>query len=91
MSRRIPALTANDVIRALKRAGFYERRQSGSHIILRKDGLLRPVPIPRHPGDLHRRLLLEIIREAGLTPDEFLDLLYHSAGQHSSGFLPARV
>ena len=75
MSDRIPALTANDVIRALKRAGFYERRQTGSHVILRKEGLLRPVPVPKHAGDLPRRLLLDIIKEAGLTPEEFLDLL----------------
>jgi predicted RNA binding protein YcfA (HicA-like mRNA interferase family) len=75
MSRRLPALTANEVIRALMRAGFYERRQTGSHVILRKEGLLRPVPIPKHSGDLPRRLLLEIIKEAGLTRDEFVNLL----------------
>ena len=75
MSKRIRALTAKQVIRALERAGFYERRQTGSHVILRKDGLPRPVPIPKHRGDLPRKLLLEIIKEAGLTQDEFLELL----------------
>ena len=75
MSKRIPALTAKEVITTLKRAGFYERRQTGSHVILRKEGLLRPVPVPNHPGDLPRRVLLDIIKEAGLTQEEFLELL----------------
>lgn len=75
MSKRIPALTANQVIRALERAGFYERRQTGSHVILRKEGLSRPVPIPKHRGALPRKLLLEILKEAGLRQDEFLELL----------------
>jgi predicted RNA binding protein YcfA (HicA-like mRNA interferase family) len=75
MPKRLPALTADEVIRALKRAGFYERRQTGSHVILRKEGLRRPVPIPKHRGDLPRPLLLEIIKEAGLTQEEFLELL----------------
>ncbi len=75
MSQRLPALRASQVIRALKRAGFYERRQTGAHIILRKEGLPRPVPVPMHPGTLPRPLLIEIIKEAGLTPEEFLALL----------------
>ncbi len=75
MSRRLPALKPNEVIRALKRAGFYERRQTASHVILRKDGLPRPVPVPIHSKDIPRPLLAEIIKEAGLTQKEFLDLL----------------
>lgn len=75
MSKRLPALKANQVIRALKRAGFYERRQTGSLVILRKEGLSRPVPVPIHSGTLPRELLAEIIKEAGLTQEEFLDLL----------------
>jgi predicted RNA binding protein YcfA (HicA-like mRNA interferase family) len=75
MSKRLPPLRAGKVIRALKRAGFYERRQTGSHVILRKEGLPRPVPVPIHSGTLPRELLAEIIKEAGLTQEEFLDLL----------------
>lgn len=75
MSKRLPALKATEVIRALKRAGFYERRQTGSHVILRKDGLARPVPVPIHSGTLPRQLVAEIIKEAGLTPEEFIALL----------------
>jgi predicted RNA binding protein YcfA (HicA-like mRNA interferase family) len=34
MSRRLPALTAKQVIRALERAGFFIERSSGSHHLL---------------------------------------------------------
>lgn len=74
MARRIPALNSNRVVRAPERAGFYERRQTGSHVIMMKEGLNRPVPVPKHPGDLPRKLVLEIIKEAQLTVEEFLDL-----------------
>jgi len=47
-------------------------RQRGSHTILVKDE--RAVPIPRH-DQIKRGLLLEIIAEAGLTREEFLELL----------------
>jgi hypothetical protein len=42
---------------------------------MRKEDLLRPVPIPMHSGDLPRRVWLDIIKEAGLTQEEFLGLL----------------
>ena len=40
-----------------------------------KEGLPRPVPVPRHARELKRNLLLAIIKEAGLSTDEFLKYL----------------
>ncbi|HBB56421.1 TPA: hypothetical protein DCZ57_00060 [Patescibacteria group bacterium] len=70
---RIPSLL---VIRALKRAGFYEFHQSGSHIQLRSfsNSNLR-VTIPFHRKDLAPKTLKSIIQQAGLTVDEFIELL----------------
>lgn len=70
---RIPALL---VIRALKRARFYEYHQSGSHIQLRhlEKSELR-VTIPFHRKDLTPKTLKTIIKQAGLTVDEFIKLL----------------
>ncbi|MBI4672843.1 MAG: type II toxin-antitoxin system HicA family toxin [Chloroflexi bacterium] len=75
MAQRLPSLNSKQVIRALERAGFYQRRQTGSHLILRKEGLERPTPVPIHSGDIPRKLVLQIIKEAGLTVEEFLELL----------------
>ena len=70
---RIPSLLA---IRALKRARFYEFHQSGSHIQLRHlDNPSLRVTIPFHRKDLAPKTLKSIIKQAGLTVDEFIELL----------------
>jgi len=70
---RLPALTSRDLIRALERAGFQEHRQRGSHKIFKKD-LLR-VTVPVHSGDLKKGTVHSILEQAGLTVEEFLQLL----------------
>jgi len=74
--RRLPALSADDVVRALGRAGFRVHRIEGSHHHLRNPGRPRTRPVgPMHPGDLPPGTLRAIIRHAGLSVAEFLDLL----------------
>ena len=69
---KLPLLSWREVVKALTKIGFTVARQKGSHIILVKDE--RVVPVPRH-AQIKRGLLLEIIAEAGLTKDEFIELL----------------
>ena len=71
---RLPALTSREVIRALERAGFQEHRQRGSHKIFKK-GPLR-ITVPVHPGDLKKGTVHSIIEQAGLTLEEFIELLH---------------
>jgi predicted RNA binding protein YcfA (HicA-like mRNA interferase family) len=63
-----------ECIRTLIRAGFYAKRQEGSHIILRRDQPFAQVVVPDHK-ELDRGTLRAIIRQAGLTINQFLDLL----------------
>ncbi len=49
MSKRLPRLTAGDVIRALERAGFSLACQSGSHKLYKNEAGKR-VTIPYLPG-----------------------------------------
>lgn len=64
---------AKDVLRRLKRAGFDERRQSGSHVVLRHtDG--RQTYLPMHPGDVPTGTFRSILKQAGLTEAEFREL-----------------
>ncbi len=73
---KLPRIPATLVIRALKRARFYEFHQSGSHIQLRNSERIGlRVTIPFHRGDLSLKTLKSIIQQAGLTVDAFLDLL----------------
>ena len=76
MSRRLPSLTPDQVIRALERAGFFVHHTTGSHRAIRhlSNPALRGT-VSRHGKALKRGTLRAIIRQAGLTRDQFLDLL----------------
>jgi len=73
----LPVLKPRQVIAALLRSGFYLHHQTGSHARLvheTKSNLRITVPI--HSKDMPKGTLRRIIRQAGLTVDEFLKLLY---------------
>ena len=69
---RLNNVSARECIRALEHARFIVKRQNGSHIILGKPG--RRVSVPNH-NPIKIGTLRSIIDDAGLTVDEFLDLL----------------
>jgi len=75
MESRLPVLRPSEVVRVLQRAGLVVRRQTGSHVMLFSTQLRRPVTVPLHRGDLPKGTLRAIIRQAGLTMEEFLALL----------------
>ena len=75
MTQRLPILKPEEMVRALQKAGLHVIRETGKHVIMHKQGLERPVPIPRHVRGLKRGLQARIIKEAGLTLEEFSDLL----------------
>jgi len=70
---KLPVLKPRQVIAALEKAGFRQVRQKGSHIQFKRGNLL--VTVPNHPGDLHPQVLPSIIRQAQMTPEEFINLL----------------
>ena len=74
MPDKLPALRPDEVIRALERAGFVRKRQR-AHVIMHNAATRRSVPIPVHARDLKRNLLLQIIKQAVLTRQEFMRLL----------------
>ena len=73
---KLPRIPAELVIRALKRARFYEHHQTGSHVQMKnmtqKD--LR-ITIPLKKKDLSSKTLKSIIKQAKLTVEEFINLL----------------
>ena len=73
---KLPSLTARKVVRALKRAGFIEDRQKGSHLILIHPKTRARTVVPVHPGRTVKEPLLgAIIRDANLGVEEFTELL----------------
>ena len=77
MASSLPSLSSVKVVKALKKAGFAEVRQKGSHLILINDSTGRRVTIPMHSGrDIKKPLLRKIIEvEALMSVEEFLNLL----------------
>ena len=73
---KLPSVSGERVIRALKRAGFVELRQKGSHVSLEKragEQVFKTV-VPMH-SQLSKGTLSDILRQCGLKLDEFLELL----------------
>ena len=65
--------SAREVLAKLLRAGFVEVRQTGSHKVLRHpDG--RQTYVAMHPGTLPTGTFRKILKQAGLTEEEFRTL-----------------
>ena len=75
--KKLPFLTAKQVIRTLKRFGFQEDRQKGSHLVLMNSLTKRRTVIPIHPGKTIKKPLLKTIIEndVGISVEEFLKFL----------------
>lgn len=65
--------TAREVVRFLKRKGFVEKRQKGSHLLLQNPSTGYRTSVPIHPGDLPSGLFVKILKDAGITVTEFRD------------------
>jgi predicted RNA binding protein YcfA (HicA-like mRNA interferase family) len=76
MNRRSPRITAGELLRALKRDGWFQVRQSGSHIILKHPDRGGRVIVPNHAGVvLKQKTLDENLERAGLTKEKLRALL----------------
>lgn len=69
---KLPALKPKEIIRVLERVGFSFVRQKGSHRIYTKENIATIVPY--HNKDLKRGTLRRIVKQTGLTTEEFIKL-----------------
>ena len=73
---KLPSISGERLVRALKRAGFVVLRQKGSHVSLEKvapDRTYKTV-VPQH-ATLSKGTLSDILKQAGLTIEQLLELL----------------
>ncbi len=71
----LPSVSGREVVKALRKVGYEQDRQRGSHIVLRQTTEPhRRVVVPDH-AEVARGTLMAIIRQVGLTVDEFKSLL----------------
>ena len=71
---RLPVCSGADAIKAFRQLGYEVDHQTGSHIILRHPSQRR-LTVPNH-RELAKGTLRALIREAGLTKEQFTDLLH---------------
>ena len=71
---KLPRISGRECIKAMEKAGFQFKRQEGSHIILRRNDPFAQLVVPDHK-ELDRGTLRAIIRQAGMSVDEFVRLV----------------
>ncbi len=73
---KLGAVTPRKLLAALQRRGFVIDRVRGSHHFLRhKDNPARRTVVALHSGDIPQGTLRDILRQAGLSREEFLKSL----------------
>ncbi|MCY7273021.1 MAG: type II toxin-antitoxin system HicA family toxin [Phormidesmis sp. CAN_BIN44] len=82
---KLPRVKASETIRALERLGFQQVRQKGSHVILKKQILVEEdakeqtlevgCVVPLHQKDLAVGTLNSILKQAGVSVEEFIQNL----------------
>jgi predicted RNA binding protein YcfA (HicA-like mRNA interferase family) len=71
----LPVVSGREAVKAFGKLGYRVDRQRGSHIILRQaEPPHRRLTIPDHK-EVRKGTLRALIRQAGLTVDEFVALL----------------
>lgn len=72
---KLPVLSGIKIVKALSKVGYEVDHQTGSHMILRhKEQPHRRLTVPNH-DELAKGTLLAIIKQSGLTREEFMNLL----------------
>lgn len=71
---RLGGFSYREVVKRLKQLGFeFHRQGAGSHEIWYSPATNRYTTIPNHTGDMPEGTLRAILKQANITPEEFLD------------------
>jgi len=77
MAPKLAGLKPRQIVRALEKAGFYIHESTGSHVHLKHPSKAGRVTVPYHERfDVPKQIVKSIIRQAGLTNEEFLGFLH---------------
>ncbi len=73
---KLPVISGKELVSALKKAGFVEVRQKGSHVSMQKvtPEVTYKTVIPMH-RELAKGTLLDILQQSGLSRDDLIKLL----------------
>jgi predicted RNA binding protein YcfA (HicA-like mRNA interferase family) len=71
---RLAGISGREAAKAFQRAGWEPIGQVGSHLVLIKQGVRANLSVPQHK-ELSVGTLRALIRNSGMTVEEFLELL----------------
>jgi len=71
---RLPRISGMKAVKAFSKDRWFVARQTGSHVIMVKSGRMVALSVPKH-RELDRGTLRKLIRLAGLSVEEFVELL----------------
>jgi len=71
---KLPVISGLKAVKAFSNAGWVASRQTRNHVIMEKIGHSTTLSVPKHK-ELKRGTLRSLIKDAGLTVDEFVELL----------------
>ena len=69
---KFPGLSGAEIVKALQKLGFEVARQSGSHIVLKRNG--QGCVVPNHK-EVKSGTVNGVLRQAGVSPKEFEEAL----------------
>lgn len=70
---RLSGFRYREIVRRLREFGFaFDRQAAGSHEIWYNEQSDRYTTIPNHPGEMPEGTLRAILKQAGISPDDFL-------------------
>jgi predicted RNA binding protein YcfA (HicA-like mRNA interferase family) len=71
---KLPVISGIKAVKAFSKAGWIVSRQTRNHVIMEKVGYSTTLSVPKH-RELKRGTLRDLIKDAGLTVEEFVELL----------------
>ncbi len=72
---KLPVVSGDELVKILKKVGYEFDHQRGSHIIMRQvNSPYRRITVPRHK-EIAKGTLRSIIREIGISVEEFTTLI----------------
>lgn len=73
---RLAGFRYRQIVQRLKRLGFeFHRQAAGSHELWHNPTTNRYTTVPNHPGDMPEGTLRAILKQAGITAEEFLEAM----------------
>ena len=70
---KLPALKPREVVKKLKKLGFLEHYQVGSHLTMKHPETKQRAVVPMHLKDVKKGTLSAILREAGIEKEKFIN------------------